>query len=241
MTPNEPQTERLSRGPRLIGLLQRLQSERVVLLIHFPDDNVRYNSAILDVDLRNNLLVIDELLPRDGNAKLRDIKSVYITGRLGGALVRFRSILHNQTEQGNTTTSTIVIPDQASYQQRRNSFRARAPDELMIPSIMMCSGKEVGQGTLWDLSGSGVGILFEDKSLSVNPDDGRKYAIKVALPGGGFLASEVEIRFVAADGRTGNLLVGGQFKNLNNALRATVDKLVMHLQRETIRRQKERL
>lgn len=238
MTPtNEPHTERLNRGPRLLGLLQRLQSERTVLLLHFPDDSTRYNSVILQVDVRNNVMLLDELLPRGGNAKLLERKAVFITGRLGGALVRCRVALKEATTRNGATT--VVIPDQATYQQRRNSYRARAPDGLEIAAAIGCDATEIGHGTLWDLSGTGVGILCEDKTLAVQPNDGRNYFIRVTLPGGGYLSAEVAIRFVAAEGKTGHLLVGAQFKNLNGPLRATVDKLVMHLQRETIRRQRE--
>jgi len=235
---NEPQTERISNSPRMVALLQRLVDERIILMVHVPDDNVRYNSALLAVKPNSQTLTLDELTPRTGNDKALSAKKVHITARMGGAFVRFRATIVRADTRDDVISYALTFPSFVIYEQRRNAFRARIPDNVTVNVSLEKPKSETIVADLADISTSGIGFTLGPE-IDLNSDNDELYMCKVTLPGGESLVCELEIRFAALDEKTKKRNVGGQFINMFGPQRKTIEKFVMFLQRETIRRKRE--
>lgn len=235
---NEPQTERVANSARMIALLQRLVDERIILMVHLPDDNVRYNSALLAVNPNSQILTLDELTPTSGNSKALNAKKLHITGRMGGAFVRFRATIVRAETREDVVSYSLPFPSFVIYEQRRNAFRARIPDHITVHVSLEKPDAETILAELTDISTSGIGFAL-DPTVELNSDNDELYLCKVALPGGESLTCELEIRFAALDEKTKKRNVGGQFINMFGPQRKIIEKFVMYLQRETIRRKRE--
>lgn len=237
---NEPQAERISNSARMVALLQRLVDERIILMVHLPGDNVRYNSALLAVKPNSQTLTLDELTPRSGNDKALNAKKLHITARMGGAFVRFRATIARAETRDDAISYSLPFPSFIIYEQRRNAFRARIPDHINVNVSLEKAESETIVADLTDISTSGVGFTL-DPEIEINSDNDELYVCKFALPGGESLACELEIRFAAVDEKTKKRTIGGQFINMFGPQRKTIEKFVMFLQRETIRRKREQM
>lgn len=237
---NEPQAERVSNSARMVALLQRLVDERIILMVHLPDDNVRYNSALLAVDPSSQTLTLDELTPNSGNDKALNAKKLHITARIGGAFIRFRANIARSETRNEVLSYALPFPSFIIYEQRRNAFRARIPEHLNVNVSLEKAESETIVAGLTDISTSGIGFAL-DPAIELNSDNDELYVCKVRLPGGESLACELEIRFAALDEKTKKRTVGGQFINMFGPQRKMIEKFVMFLQRETIRRKREQM
>jgi c-di-GMP-binding flagellar brake protein YcgR len=237
MAPNnsEQQAERVTAKPRIIGLLQRLKEARTLLLVHLPEDNNRYTSAVLEVDLQHGQVVLDELTPAEGNTRVEKTRRLHVTGRLAGAQVRFRGDVHKIETGADAIRYVLTLPEYITHEQRRNAFRVRIPLGQSYPVVLVCEGQGSYEGELYDISNTGLG-LYVAPGTPVATDDGHRYVCRIRIPQGGELSAEIELRFVSLDQRGHHLQVGGRFINLLGPQRNAMERFVMQLQREIIRR-----
>lgn len=231
----DSQTERITAKPRLIGLLQRIKDSRTLLMVHLPEDNTRYTSALLELDLQNGTLVLDELTPSSGNGRAIALKRFHATARLDGGQVRFRLEVNRIDNSHDVLRYVAHLPDMLTYEQRRNAFRARVPAGVMLPAILTSEDGTNFECEVLDISTFGIRLdAARDAELAV--DDGRQYACQITLPEGGTVSGEVELRFVGDDPQSRRRQIGARFANLLGPQRKAIERIVMYLQRETIRR-----
>lgn len=233
--PNDSQTERVTAKPQLIGLLQRIKDSRTLLMVHLPDDNTRYTSALLELDLQNGTLVLDELTPAAGNARVAELKRFHATARLSGGQVRFRVDVQSR-ESGNGVIRYIAgLPEFLTYEQRRNAFRARVPAGLVVPAVLTNDAGTTHECEVLDISTFGI-RLDTARGAELSVDDGHQYACNISFPEGGSISGEVELRFIGEDQVTHRVQIGARFTGLVGPQRKAIERFVMYLQRETIRR-----
>lgn len=233
--PSDSHTERITAKPRLIGLLQRIKESRTLLMVHLPDDNTRYTSALLELDLERGKLVLDELTPASGNARVAELKRFHATAKLAGGQVRFRIDVQQIDGAGGALRYIAPVPDTVAYEQRRNAFRARVPVGLVVPAVLTSDAGTNYECEVLDISTFGV-RLDTVRGADLAIDDGRHYACRISFPEGGSISGEVELRFVGEDPITHRMQIGARFANLLGPQRKAIDRFVMYLQREIIRR-----
>lgn len=232
---SDSQTERITAKPRLIGLLQRIKDSRTLLMVHLADDNTRYTSALLELDLQNGTLVLDELTPASGNERVAELKRFHATARLAGGQVRFRANVQQIDEANGALRYVASLPDALTYEQRRNAFRARVPVGLVVPAVLTSDTETTYECEVLDISTFGV-RLDTAGGAELAVDDGHHYACQINFPEGGSISGEVELRFVGEDPVTHRVHIGARFSNLLGPQRKAIERFVMYLQREIIRR-----
>lgn len=232
---NDSQTERITAKPRLIGLLQRIKDSRTLLMVHLPDDNARYTSALLELDLQSGTLILDELTPANGNARVADLKRFHATARLSGGQVRFRVDVQRIDAEGGVLRYVAGLPEVVTYEQRRNAFRARVPAGLVVPAVLTSDEGVTYECEVLDISTFGI-RLDTARGTELNVDDGHLYACHINFPEGGSISGEMELRFVGEDQITHRVQIGARFTSLLGPQRKAIERFVMYLQRETIRR-----
>jgi len=233
--PSDSQTERITAKPRLIGLLQRIKDSRTLLMVHLPDDNTRYTSALLELDLKQGKIVLDELTPASGNTRAAELKRLHATARLAGGQVRFRADVQQIDGASGTLRYIAALPDTVTYEQRRNAFRARVPVGLVVPAVLTSDAETTYECEVLDISTFGV-RLDTAGCAELAVDDGCHYACRINFPEGGSISGEVELRFVGEDPVTHRVQIGARFSNLLGPQRKAIERFVMYLQREIIRR-----
>lgn len=230
-------TERITNTERITELLLRIAQSRIGLSVHFSDHNVKYTSTLLEVNENRRIVILDELMPRDGNDLLMSNKMAHITAKLAGANIHFRGAVLKVENDSTHIRFLMTFPERLLYEQRRTTFRVRMNSGSIVSVTIRADSLVEFQGYLFDISSSGIGAYVEataDLLVREQP-----YYCKIHLPGGKFVSGEFQVRFLKQDKRLQQLQVGGRFLNLPGPQRQTLDRFVMTLQRDAIKRFQE--
>ena len=230
---DQPALERVTYKPRIVDLLQRVLDSRAVLSVHLKDDNNRYSSAILAIEPDTDSILIDELNPKQGHDRLAKVRQMNISARLAGVSVYFKTELSKIEEENGIALYRIPIPERILYEQKRGAFRVNIGAGMVIPVFF--SNPELSlEGTLTDLSSTGAGAFIENQEI----EKGTKLRCTIRPEEGESVSGEFEIRFSKYDDAHKQYRVGGQFMNLTPQQRTQMERFVMSLQREIIKRKK---
>lgn len=230
-------TERITNTERITELLLRIAQSRIGLSVHFSDHNIKYSSILLEVDKNKRIVILDELMPRDGNNFLLSNQTAHITAKLAGANIHFRSAVLNVDNDSTHTNFLMTFPERLIYEQRRAAFRVRMSSGSIVSVTIRADSQVEYQGYLFDISSSGVGVFVESSADLLVRE--QPYYCKIHLPGGKFVSGEFQVRFLKQDKKLHQLQVGGLFLNLSGPQRQTLDRFVMTLQRDAIKRYQE--
>jgi c-di-GMP-binding flagellar brake protein YcgR len=230
---DEPALERVTYKPRILSLLQQIHDSRTVITVHLKDDSNRYSSAILNIDQDQNALLLDELNPKHGHDRLAKTKQLNISARLAGVNIYFKSELNSIEYENGIALYRIPIPERILYEQKRSAFRVRIGAGMVIP-VSLRNPEQAIQGTLTDISSTGVGALVESGEIAI----GTNFNCRISLDEGENINGELEVRFSKLDEQTKQFRIGGRFINLSPPQRVQMERFVMSLQREIIKRKK---
>lgn len=230
-------TERITDPKRMAALLHRLKQTRIALAVHFPDHNVRYSSTLLEIDDKKRVLSLDELIPRDGNNLISAGQTAHVTAKLAGASIHFRGTVVSEPADAATSSFVLTWPDRLLYEQRRATYRIRVGSGMIISVTIRADSNVEYPGYLFDISSNGIGAYFEMSADLVVRE--QPYACKIDLPGGKFISGAFKVRFLKQDTKLQQLLIGGQFLDLPGPQRQALDRFVMTLQRNAIKKSRD--
>ncbi len=91
----DPQTERIEDPLRILRLLERLRSSHSLISVSHPGFSEPCSSSILEVDPARGLVLLDELLPFEGQRRLRTDRPVSVMGRIQGVRTAFSGRLQD--------------------------------------------------------------------------------------------------------------------------------------------------
>lgn len=232
---DQPALERVTHRPRILSLLQQVFESRTILTVHLPEDNNRYTSALLGINEDADSLLLDELNPKQGHDRLIKTKQMNISARLAGVNIYFKSNLLSVAQENGIALYRVPVPERLLYEQKRGAFRVRVGAGMHIP-LALRNEESTLQGYLTDVSSTGAGALLEAED---NVAIGTIFEYSLG-PAEGFavISGALEIRFCKFDEQTKLYRLGCQFVNQAHAQIAQMERFVMGLQREVIKRSK---
>ena len=230
-------SEQITGAAQIAKTLQRLKDGHCLLRATIPGVTGAFNSAVLRVYEKRELLILDELNPRAGHEALLKAGRLNISCRLHGVEYRFATVLQRVDEQRGIAFYFVAIPQVLLHIQRRNHVRVpvdgSAGIELGLP--ILDEDAHPSQATLLDLSASGLGMQLTSPTP---PNRGEVLpGCALHLPDGAVIRSELEIRFVHARDRLSPVRLGGQFLKLDRKARDQLAALIRELERRHLRNQ----
>lgn len=235
----QPSLERVTYKPRIVSLLQQIQESRSVLSVHLPNDQSRYTSAILAIHSDSDALLIDELNPARGHERLVKSRELNISARLSGINIYFKSQLLEVQTDGGIAIYKLPIPERLLYEQRRGAFRVRVGAGITIPfTLLHEETKLTYDGQLSDVSSIGIGATLG--AIDQLNDNVKGYSCRIHASDKEVITADLEVRFVKFDDTIKLLRVGGAFLHLTAPQRTQIDRFVMTLQREIIKRSRDK-
>lgn len=222
---------------RIITLLTEIEQGSPLCSIHVDGSPHDYSSSILDIKTDKNLIILDELNPKEGNAELQSSKSIKLSLFHKGIHLSFNL---NNLEMGYSRGITYYkasLPDRIFYPQRRRSPRIEI-STINIPfsGVSERTGMSVN-GYLFDLSRGGAGIDLavnrarvqrgdKIKNCQINFDD---YVMEF----------DFSVRFVKSTPlNPAKFQIGGLFEKLSSKSHAKLSYFIASLERVEIRKQK---
>ncbi|MBA1200807.1 pilus assembly protein PilZ [Pseudomonas capeferrum] len=210
------------------------------LMITFPERDQRFQSYVVHVD--TDTLALDEMIPRDGERFIENGEPFRIEGFHDGVRIAWdcntevsiSEIDGNRCYRGS-------LPDEVTYHQRRNAFRAALKLSQLIDVTLdgvRLRGLGALRGKLLDISATGCKLRFEG-DIEDRLQLGQVYEKFSAGAPLGMSQVMVELRHLHFEEHINTTFAGVRFHNLTGQLQRKVESFVYQLQREARRFDKD--
>jgi c-di-GMP-binding flagellar brake protein YcgR len=220
--------------------LRQLLESHDPLIITFHERSQRFQSYLVDLDRDSNMIALDEMIPRDGERYLMAGEPFRVEGFHEGVRIAWES--NGQLtidESGGSRCYRGPLPDEVSYHQRRNAFRAALKlAQLVNVNLDGEKLKAPISGKLLDISATGCKLRF-DGDITGSLQLGQVYdRFNADLPFGKMTAP-VELRYLHFEERISTTFAGVRFHNMSGLVQRQVERFVYQLQREARRFDKD--
>nr|WP_178120791.1 flagellar brake protein [Pseudomonas sp. PB101] len=220
--------------------LRQLLESHDPLIITFHERSQRFQSYLVDLDRESNMIALDEMIPRDGERYLMAGEPFRVEGFHEGVRIAWESNGPlNIDESGGSRCYRGPLPDEVSYHQRRNAFRAALKlAQLVNVNLDGEKLKAPISGKLLDISATGCKLRF-DGDITGSLQLGQVYdRFNADLPFGKMTAP-VELRYLHFEEKISTTFAGVRFHNMSGLVQRQVERFVYQLQREARRFDKD--
>ncbi|ELS26161.1 Hypothetical protein ppKF707_3636 [Metapseudomonas furukawaii] len=240
---NGPQPPQVLRAPvEILANLRLLQQNHDPLIITFYERNQRFQSYLVDVNGERGLIALDEMIPNDGERFLRNNEPFRVEGFRDGVRIAWECLQPTTIgEHGGNRCYWCYLPEEVTYHQRRNAFRAPLKQTQLVPVEL--DGDKLKapiKGVMLDISATGCKLRFEG-DLSGRLQAGQVYERFSARMPIGPIVTPVELRHFNFDEKLGLSFVGVRFHKMSGLVQRNVERFVYQLQREARRFEKDDL
>jgi len=232
-----PQPPKLLKAPvEIVANLRQLQQHHDPLLITFEGRSQRFQSYVIEVDRDRQLLILDELIPRDGERFLQNGEAYKVETFHEGVRIAWEcSDAVRIAEHEGARCYFSPLPSLITYHQRRNAFRAPLKQaELIKVSLAGDKLRDTYQGQLLDISATGCKLRFPGNLSSVL-QSGQVYERFTAQLPFGALTTPIELRHVQYEDKLDITFAGARFHRMAGNEQRLVERFVYQLQREARR------
>lgn len=232
-----PQPPKVLKAPvEIVANLRLLQHHHDPLIIMFRERNQRFQSYVIEVDRAQNLLILDEMIPSEGERYMQNGEAFRVESQHDGVRIAWDCPAGMQTGEYQGERCYIGgIPDEVLYHQRRNAFRAalKQSDQVKV-ELNSTTLRTPLEGLMLDISASGCKVRLPGKA-SEKLQSGQIYEGFHALLPIGRLEAAVELRYARYDEKLDLTFAGLHFANLSGLQQRLVERFVYQLQREARR------
>ncbi|MGE8499358.1 MAG: flagellar brake protein [Pseudomonas sp.] len=232
-----PQPPKVLKAPvEIVANLRQLQQNHDPLIITFHERNQRFQSYVIDVDRERNRVILDEMMPSDGERFLQAGETFRVEAFHDGVRVAWECLSNVQiTEHQGTRCYFSPMPEEVHYHQRRNAFRATLKQGEQIKVEL--AGEKLRtalQGVLLDISATGCKLRIPG-DVSSSLQSGQVYErFTVRMPFGAMTTS-IELRHVQYEEKLDITFAGARFYRMSGLEQRQVERFVYQLQREARR------
>lgn len=221
---------------KIAKLLTTIENNSLLCTITFTGTDEEFSSSILDVQTKNQLIVLDELIPKHGNELLVKKGSLNLSTLFNGIHLAFKL----SDIMAHTSQSIIYykapFPNKVYYPQRRDSPRIQI-DSLNIPfSGLSSKNRSPVDGYILDLSRKGIAISMQNNRARIQ----RGHILedcKITVDGY-TITFNLNICFVKSIS-VGRKLIGGNFQNISPKKMNKLEHFITSLEREDIRKRND--
>ncbi len=222
---------------RIINLLSEIEAHSPLCSVKVDGFQEDYSSSILGIKTEKNLLILDELVPKDGNTRLQTVKSLKLSTFHKGIHLSFNLSGIEIGSSRGLMYYKAALPDRVFYPQRRRAPRIEISSiDIAFSGVSERTGLSVN-GYLFDLSRGGAGIDVPMNRARIQRGDRIKncqivfedYTMDFTL----------SVRFVKQTSvGSSKIQIGGLFDSLSNKSKTKLSHFITSLERLEIRKQK---
>jgi len=223
---------------KICQLLKNIEEASPLCTIIFKSSDQKFSSSILDVQLENNQIILDELIPPHGNNLMVRESNMSLSTIYNGIHLSFKLDNIDAGSSRGIAYYKTIFPSRIYYPQRRSSPRIQITS-LNIPFSGMSQRTQASIGGLvFDLSRGGVCITSPNNIARFQRGDLlRNCSITLDNQTIDF---DLSVRFIKKSNQgSRKTLVGGYFENIQSKGRNKIERFVAAIEREEIRNRKE--
>lgn len=217
-------------------LLEQVFSRHCLLDLRFESTADAYQTVIIELVPEQAYMVLDELVPRSGNALTAHTPKISLTTRVDGMTVTFSSAICACGDDNHSPYYKVPYPKKIGSSQRRREFRVRVPINRGVQMRFNSSDGILLSGEVRDLSAHGFCSRLNHGEVGRLADNSRHQGhCDIAFPDGNSISATVEIRHVVPGSGRIAPLIGAFFVDLDARTERAIERYVVLLDREQAR------
>lgn len=222
---------------KIVALLSEIEQSSPLCTVQIDGSQQEYNSSILGIKPEKNLIILDELVPKEGNQALEKNRTLKLLTFHKGIHLSFNL---SEIELGHSRGISYykaALPDRIFYPQRRRSPRIEISSiDIAFTGISERTNVSVS-GYLFDLSRGGAGIDLPVNRARVQRGDTIKNC-QISFEDY-VMDFDFAVRFVKPISLSSSKVqIGGFFENLSSKSQSKLSYFITSLERVEIRKQK---
>ncbi len=217
-------------------LLKKVNARHSLLSLRIDSSDEFYGSTIIDINHKENYLVIDELYPLEGHKKIKLGTKLHFNTQYSGAFVNFSGTIEAIGENKKAAYYKIAMPDEVEYHQRRNTYRiATSVNEPIIVNLV--NDEEVLiKAELRDISHGGLCLRINAAPHIFLKSGDYIPTCLIQVDKSRKILSSLNICHVDTIKETGLLRVGAEFGQMNKIDRRELEHFIATLERAIIQK-----
>jgi c-di-GMP-binding flagellar brake protein YcgR len=230
--------DRLTNPEVIASMLMRLHESRTLVEVRVPGMDQSQLSAVIGVNASEQYLLLDELKAIEAHRRLLQTARFNLRASIKGVDLSFDAPVTDVGVMSGAAFYKAAFPQEMLYHQRRASYRAHVSLAESVPvSLKRNLSDAMLTGLLQDISLGGIGARITArlpqgiKQGELLPD------CSIQLPSGIVICSSLEVRHIDPARKRQPTRVGGRFVDLDAQQRKIVQRYVIELERELIRKQ----
>lgn len=222
---------------RIKKLLQDIENTSPLCTVTFDGIKEEFSSSVLSINPLENQLILDELIPEQGNALLQRKQSLKLSTYCHGIHLAFKLDKIQAASSQGMAYYKADFPSRIYYPQRRKAPRIEIT-AIHIPFAGIASKNNISiGGSIFDISRSGLGIKLPDNRARIQRGDIIKKC-RITIDDYD-MEFDFVVRFAKRAGPNATQTnIGGHFENLSGKSQNKLSYFIASLERQEIRKQK---
>lgn len=232
-----PQPPKVLKAPvEIVANLRLLQQNHDPLIITFHERNQRFQSYVIEIDRDKQVVVLDEMIPRDGERFLLNGEAFRIEAFHEGVRVAWECEQDVRiAEHEGARCYLSPLPSEVLYHQRRNAFRAPLKQtELIKVELAGDKLRNALAGQLLDISATGCKVRIPG-NVTGSLQSGQVYERFTLQFPFGAMTTALELRHAQYEEKLDITFLGARFHRMSGLEQRQVERFVYQLQREARR------
>jgi len=217
-------------------LLKKINAKHSLLSVTIESFDQYYGSTIIEINNDEKYLVIDELYPEEGHAKIAVGTHLSFITQYSGAFVHFVGTIEAIGENEKAAYYKIGMPEEIEYHQRRNTYRIATNVNDPIRVNIVNDEEVLIKAELRDISHGGLCLRIKaSPHISIKSNDYIPTCI-IQVDQSRKILSSLNICHVETLSETGSLRVGAEFAQISKIDRRELEHLIASLERAIIKK-----
>jgi|LNFM01.1.fsa_nt_gb c-di-GMP-binding flagellar brake protein YcgR len=212
-------------------LLKRAYATHCLLTVYVGPEKTPFTSAILEVVRDQRYLVLDELTPAAGHARIQAEPRIEVRAIVEGIELRFESRVEQVGEQDGLPFYKVSFPAEVTYAQRRRQHRVAVPLSQGFEVNVVFSDERELRGELRDLSAGGLCARVRSGDIDAKTDRGALAMCRLVLPDDRSIVTDIEILHIDAPPRPRVPRIGVQFVDPSPTVARRIAQFCAELER----------
>lgn len=227
---------KLTSSDDICHLLKKINSKHSLLSVVIESFDSFYGSTIIEINNKENYLVIDELYPKEGHEKIKIGSHLTFNTQYQGAFVNFSGTIEAIGENQKAAYYKISMPKEIEYHQRRNTYRIATSVSEPIAVTLVDEDDIMIKGELRDISHGGLCLRVNALPHITLVSESYIPTCLIQVNNHQKILSSINICHVEKVNETGSLRIGAEFANMSKIDRRELEHLIATLERTIIQK-----
>jgi len=225
---------------KIISKLLILLKNKCLLTACFGDNNDSFITTILDINIKNNLLIFYHSPKEDAIEQLLNSPKITFKTEYSGVKVAFDAIKLAKIHHQGVSVFAIPIPESILWMEARDFYRVKSPVSKSSYCQLTRKEQEPVSLKLYDISLVGFSVLTDSKEVSdlmILDAFFEQCKLILAETGEDTISFEIRSKYIINPENLNRMeKIGCKFTRVTPAFENTIQRYILQIERESLQK-----